>query len=249
MHPSGHSAWQAACKPAALLPAQLLPANLPDSELHTTPPHLCCPKQPPVSRACRARAAAEKANSPIEVFEMRLDSRKGLLYASTRVQRGGAADLAFGGPPASAASYPGPDGGGGRGPSASDVDVSPLSGDAGGDEGGEVTPQINTNWWLAIRSTQSFPWRAVGYLKRTRNGASIAHCSGSLYGPRMVATAAHCLYNRDAGTWTTGATFSPNHYRTSNTGTAQKPYGTHTVKSFFWLTGWVTETSETRAFW
>lgn len=167
---------------------------------------------------------------------MRLDARSGLLYASTHIQHGGAADLAFGGPPTSAPGHPGPQPRSGTNPRTK----SPR---------GPVNPQINTSWWPAIRATSTYPMRAVGFLQLYRkSGSGFDTCTGALYGPQMIATAGHCLYNRRYKSWTTSAYFSPNHYLNSS-GVAVKPFGTHTVKSFFWQSAWVTETNEARAYW
>lgn len=139
--------------------------------------HCCCYR--------RIRVAAEAANLPIEKFTIRLDSRTQLLYASTTIQRGGAADLANSGPEISAASDPGPLGANqGLMPQPRDDSSSSSS-----SEDGVVTPQINTNWWPVIRSTQTFPRRAIGWVEMYRGTSRWGYCSGSLYGPRMIVTA------------------------------------------------------------
>jgi hypothetical protein len=164
---------------------------------------------------------------------MRLDTSKGLLYTSTKIQRGGAADLALSGPPSSAPAHPGLAGRGTR----------PLLVSADTDTG-----KINTIEWKVLRSKSVFPYRAVGFLQLFVRSAMRGSCTGSLYGPRAMVTAAHCLYDRPSKTWTSSAKFSPNHYYNS-TGTTVRPYGTHTTKYWAWLTGWVTSTSSTSAWW
>jgi len=191
------------------------------------------PRKPTSNPDAETRIAAEVANLPIEKFDMRLDSRKCLLYASTNIQRGGAADLAHSGLAVSAASNPGP--------------VNPDQGVVPQPREGGIAPQINTQWWPVVRSTLSFPWRAVGWVEMYRNSQRWGYCSGSLYGPRMIVTAAHCLYDRSSNTWATRGYFSPNHYYTS-AGASVKPFGRHSSKSFFWQTGWVSESTDSKAY-
>ena len=60
--------------------------------------------------------------------------------------------------------------------------------------------------------------------------------------------AAHCVYDRNSKVWTGSANFLAGHYRTSG-GAATAPFGTASSSYFGYQTGWVTETSQSRAWW
>lgn len=46
--------------------------------------------------------------------------------------------------------------------------------------------------------TTQWPWQAIG---RINQPEAVGHCSGTLVGPALVLTAAHCFYNERAGRW------------------------------------------------
>ena len=50
---------------------------------------------------------------------------------------------------------------------------------------------------VPLDSTQ-WPWQAIG---RINQPEAVGHCSGTLVGPALVLTAAHCFYNERAGRW------------------------------------------------
>lgn len=50
---------------------------------------------------------------------------------------------------------------------------------------------------VPLDSTQ-WPWQAIG---RINQPEAVGHCSGTLVGPSLVLTAAHCFYSERAGRW------------------------------------------------
>jgi hypothetical protein len=176
----------------------------------------------------------------VEVFEMRLDAQTGLLYTNSDVTRGRARDLAWTAPPESEPSNAGRRVR--RSQQQQPPQLLPTS--------AVTSSQINAGAWPAFRSKPGFPWSAVGFLQlyRGANNEYFGTCSASMYGPRVIVTAAHCLYNRDTKVFTKAGLFSPGHYIDA-TGKAVKPYSSYSIKNFNWMTGWVTETNSARAWW
>ena len=64
-----------------------------------------------------------------------------------------------------------------------------LAGQAWAEEGAKAGRQL-------MRAT-GYPWQAIGRLNRRGKG----FCSGALIGPKLVLTAAHCLYDRRRRRW------------------------------------------------
>jgi V8-like Glu-specific endopeptidase len=60
-----------------------------------------------------------------------------------------------------------------------------------------------------ITDAADYPYRAVGLLVSTFANGDTMGCSATLIGPSSVITAAHCVYNHDAGGWTTSSFFVP----------------------------------------
>jgi V8-like Glu-specific endopeptidase len=62
---------------------------------------------------------------------------------------------------------------------------------------------------VRITDASDYPYRAIGLLVSTFANGDTMGCSGTLIGPSTVVTAAHCVYNHDAGGWIASGFFVP----------------------------------------
>jgi V8-like Glu-specific endopeptidase len=62
---------------------------------------------------------------------------------------------------------------------------------------------------VQIANTKIYPFSAIGYLESKNSKGEYSSCSATLIGPSTVLTAAHCLYNHDAGGWMDNFFFVP----------------------------------------
>ena len=62
---------------------------------------------------------------------------------------------------------------------------------------------------IQIGNTKVYPFTAIGYLESKDVKGNYESCSATLIGPSTVLTAAHCLYNHDAGGWQEDMFFVP----------------------------------------
>jgi len=82
-----------------------------------------------------------------------------------------------------------------------------------------------------VSSSTAFPNRTIAFLEVTfPNGSGT--CTGWFYGPRVVATAGHCVYSHDAGGWATSITVWPGRNG------SYAPYGSTTMHTMWSVVGW-----------
>jgi V8-like Glu-specific endopeptidase len=62
---------------------------------------------------------------------------------------------------------------------------------------------------IQIANTKVYPFSAIGYLESKDVKGNYESCSATLIGPKTVLTAAHCLYNHEAGGWQEDMFFVP----------------------------------------
>lgn len=62
---------------------------------------------------------------------------------------------------------------------------------------------------IQIANTKVYPFSSIGYLESKNQKGEYSSCSATLIGPSTVLTAAHCLYNHDAGGWMDNFFFVP----------------------------------------
>jgi len=124
----------------------------------------------------------------------------------------------------------------------------PPEGGGGGAEGpSSADPQakgwIVLNQWNVIASKQAFPNRAATWLTSAASG-----CSGSFIGPYVVASAAHCVYDRAARKFMPRYDARPAAYRTGgSSGSVATPYGATSARYYAVMAGWQTVTSDAAA--
>jgi hypothetical protein len=95
-----------------------------------------------------------------------------------------------------------------------------------------------------ITYSAAFPYSAIGRLDI--NGGT---CSASQIGDYTIVSAAHCIYDRETQKFaTTNLRFEPATYRDSK-GIRRYPYSYTYVSFYTYLTGFIKETDDRKAYW
>ena len=90
---------------------------------------------------------------------------------------------------------------------------------------------------VQIKNTKTYPFRAIGYLESKSAEGNYSSCSATLIGPKTILTAAHCLYNHDAGGWLEDFFFVPGlNGMTAN----DAPFGGYEYETAYIVEGYIT---------
>lgn len=107
--------------------------------------------------------------------------------------------------------------------------------------GKEVAPKVNVENMIGINSvigadgryqvtaTTSFPYRAIARITFTSGGSTYG-CTGWMFGPDLLVTAGHCVY--DNGAWSTNVRVYPGQNGAST------PYGSCGYRRLYSVVGW-----------
>jgi V8-like Glu-specific endopeptidase len=127
-------------------------------------------------------------------------------------------------------------------------DPPPAEGGAGSDpDGGGGAPQakgwIVLNQWNVLSSRQAYPTRAATWLTSSASG-----CSGAFIGQYVLASAAHCVYDRSSRRFMPRYDARPAAYLSGGSaGSVVAPYGATSARYYAVMAGWQTATSDAAA--
>jgi V8-like Glu-specific endopeptidase len=103
--------------------------------------------------------------------------------------------------------------------------------------GDEASRQVfGTDDRVQIANTKVYPFSAIGYLESKDVKGQYESCSATLIGPSTVLTAAHCLYNHEAGGWQEDMLFVPG---LNGSTAADAPFGAYEYDQAYVIQGFI----------
>src|SRR5581483_10994796 len=96
-----------------------------------------------------------------------------------------------------------------------------------------ISSIIGADERVRVKNTDTFPYRAIVFLRIEFRDSIITGCTGAMIGRRLVATAGHCIYDPAWG-WATSARVYP----ALNAKVA--PFGSTKATEFYSVQGWIT---------